>query len=169
MEQLDKIDRKIISILSKNARISLSHLSEQVYLTPPAVSSRIEKLEKAGKIKHSEEYGKEDLKNFKYVISSANLYDEILDDVEKLDTRSKPYPAKVTERVYISSDTRKSAKLKQACEFIAKLLSCYATEENAKNCIFSVTDTKLKPNCVVENVNEVIREIINGEIYLLGE
>ena len=48
MEQLDKIDRKIISILSKNARISLSHLSEQVYLTPPAVSSRIEKLEKAG-------------------------------------------------------------------------------------------------------------------------
>lgn len=36
------------SILSKNARISLSHLSEQVYLTPPAVSSRIEKLEKAG-------------------------------------------------------------------------------------------------------------------------
>ena len=48
MEQLDKIDWKIISILSKNARISLSHLSEQVYLTPPAVSSRIEKLEKAG-------------------------------------------------------------------------------------------------------------------------
>ena len=33
MEQLDKIDWKIISILSKNARISLSHLSEQVYLT----------------------------------------------------------------------------------------------------------------------------------------
>ena len=48
MEHLDKIDRKIISILSKNARISLSHLSEKVYLTPPAVSSRIEKLEKAG-------------------------------------------------------------------------------------------------------------------------
>lgn len=48
MEHLDKIDRKIISILSKNARISLSHLSEQVYLTPPAVSARIEKLEKAG-------------------------------------------------------------------------------------------------------------------------
>ena len=48
MEHLDKIDWQIISILSKNARISLSQLSEKVYLTPPAVSSRIEKLEKAG-------------------------------------------------------------------------------------------------------------------------
>lgn len=130
-----------------------------------------EKLEKAGKIKYFEEYGKDDLKDFKYVISSANLYGKILDAVEKLDTRSKPYPAKVTERVYISSDTRKSAKLKQACEFIAKLLSCYATEENAKNCIFSVTDTKLEPNCGDEDVNKVIREIIKDKkyLYLLGE
>lgn len=48
MEHLDAIDKRILTILSKNARISLSHLSEKVYLTPPAVSSRIEKLEKAG-------------------------------------------------------------------------------------------------------------------------
>ena len=40
MEHLDKIDWQIISILSKNARISLSQLSEKVYLTPPAVSSQ---------------------------------------------------------------------------------------------------------------------------------
>lgn len=47
---MDKIDLKIIRLLQENARYPLKHLAEQVYLSTPAVSSRIEKLEEAGVI-----------------------------------------------------------------------------------------------------------------------
>ncbi len=47
---MDKIDKKLISLLQENARYSLKHLAEQVYLSSPAVSSRMERLEKEGYI-----------------------------------------------------------------------------------------------------------------------
>lgn len=47
---MDKIDLKIIRSLQKNARISLKVLAEEVFLSPPAVATRIEKLEQAGVI-----------------------------------------------------------------------------------------------------------------------
>ena len=47
---MDKIDYKIIELLQKNARYPLKHLAEEVYLSTPAVSARIEKLENAGVI-----------------------------------------------------------------------------------------------------------------------
>lgn len=47
---MDKIDYKIIELLQQNARYPLKHLAEEVYLSTPAVSSRIEKLEEAGVI-----------------------------------------------------------------------------------------------------------------------
>ncbi len=42
---MDQIDWKIIEILQKNARITLSQLSKKVHLTAPAVSERILKLQ----------------------------------------------------------------------------------------------------------------------------
>lgn len=45
---MDKIDLKLIDLLQKNARYSLKHLAEEVFLSTPAVSSRILKLEEAG-------------------------------------------------------------------------------------------------------------------------
>lgn len=48
---MDKIDYKIIELLQKNARFPLKHLAEEVYLSTPAVSARIEKLEEAGIIR----------------------------------------------------------------------------------------------------------------------
>lgn len=47
---MDKIDRRLMSLLQENARYSLKQLAEQVYLSSPAVSSRIERLEKEGYI-----------------------------------------------------------------------------------------------------------------------
>lgn len=47
---MDKIDRKILSILQENARTPLKFIAEQVYLSSPAVSARIERLENAGYI-----------------------------------------------------------------------------------------------------------------------
>lgn len=43
---MDSIDKKIITLLQKNARMPLKALAEQVYLSSPAVSARIERLEK---------------------------------------------------------------------------------------------------------------------------
>lgn len=44
--QLDSIDKEILRILQKDARTPLKEIAESVYLTAPAVSARIEKLEK---------------------------------------------------------------------------------------------------------------------------
>ena len=47
---MDKIDLKLIKLLQENARYPVKHLAEEVFLSPPAVSARIEKLEKLGVI-----------------------------------------------------------------------------------------------------------------------
>ena len=46
MRNLDEIDVKILNMLKKNARTPLKELSAEVFLTTPAVSSRMEKLER---------------------------------------------------------------------------------------------------------------------------
>ncbi|MDE6005398.1 MAG: Lrp/AsnC family transcriptional regulator [Oscillospiraceae bacterium] len=42
---MDKIDQKLLAILQQNARLPLKAIASQVFLSAPAVSSRIEKLE----------------------------------------------------------------------------------------------------------------------------
>ena len=46
--KLDYIDRKIIKMLQKNARIPVKDIAKEVFLSSPAVSARIEHLEKSG-------------------------------------------------------------------------------------------------------------------------
>jgi Lrp/AsnC family leucine-responsive transcriptional regulator len=48
--ELDKIDRKILSILQKDARISITDLAEQVWLSVTPCSERVKRLEKEGVI-----------------------------------------------------------------------------------------------------------------------
>jgi len=48
--ELDHIDRKLIDMLNKNARCSLKHLAESVFLSPPAVAARLDRMEKANVI-----------------------------------------------------------------------------------------------------------------------
>ena len=45
---MDHIDREILQILQRNARASLKMIAEKTFLSSPAVSARIEKLEKDG-------------------------------------------------------------------------------------------------------------------------
>lgn len=47
---MDQIDRRIISILQKNARTSLKTLSESCFISSPAIAARITRLEKNGVI-----------------------------------------------------------------------------------------------------------------------
>ena len=48
MEKTDRIDEQIIQTLQENARIPLKALAEKVFLSSPAVSARIERLEREG-------------------------------------------------------------------------------------------------------------------------
>lgn len=48
MEKLDTIDAMLINLLQENARYPLKQLASKVFLSAPAVSSRIDKLEKKG-------------------------------------------------------------------------------------------------------------------------
>ena len=47
---MDEIDKKILSLLVENARIPLKQIAAQVFLSPPAVSARIERMERSGVI-----------------------------------------------------------------------------------------------------------------------
>lgn len=49
-QQLDSVDRKILHILQENARTTLKDIASQVYLSSPATSARIDKLEREGYI-----------------------------------------------------------------------------------------------------------------------
>ncbi|MEN6315922.1 MAG: Lrp/AsnC family transcriptional regulator [Clostridiaceae bacterium] len=42
---MDEIDKKLIKILTHNARTPLKHLAQEVFLSSPAVSGRIDRLE----------------------------------------------------------------------------------------------------------------------------
>ena len=45
---MDDLDRKILSLLAKNARMPVKEIAKQVNLTSPAVSSRIHRMEQDG-------------------------------------------------------------------------------------------------------------------------
>lgn len=47
---MDQIDRKILNALQKNARVSLKTLSEECFISSPAIAARINRLEKQGVI-----------------------------------------------------------------------------------------------------------------------
>lgn len=45
---MDQMDKKIVQILQKNGRASLKEIAAETYLSSPAVSARINRLEKEG-------------------------------------------------------------------------------------------------------------------------
>ncbi len=47
---MDHVDKKILTVLKRNARLPLKTVAEEVFLSAPAVSSRIEHMEKSGVI-----------------------------------------------------------------------------------------------------------------------
>ena len=47
---MDRIDRKILDILQKDARAPLKEIADRVFLSSPAVSARMARLESSGAI-----------------------------------------------------------------------------------------------------------------------
>lgn len=45
---MDQIDKKILNMLQKNARVSLKEMSNACYISSPAIAARISKMEDAG-------------------------------------------------------------------------------------------------------------------------
>ena len=84
MKALDTIDKEILKKLQENARIPLKDLSAEVFLTTPAVSARIEKLEKEGYIKgyHAEV----DIEKLGYVVKAYIMITVKPEDIKKLYT-----------------------------------------------------------------------------------
>ncbi|MEF9973200.1 MAG: Lrp/AsnC family transcriptional regulator [Clostridia bacterium] len=50
MQGFDAVDLRLISLLQKNARCPVKQLAAQVFMSPPAVTARLMRLEKAGAI-----------------------------------------------------------------------------------------------------------------------
>ena len=48
--ELDHVDCEILNLLGKNGRMSVKDLANEVYLSSPAASARVERLEKEGYI-----------------------------------------------------------------------------------------------------------------------
>ena len=74
---MDDIDKKIINLLQENARIPLKSLAEHVYLSSPAVSARIEHLERENIITSYEARINQTKLGF-HITASINL--EIIND-----------------------------------------------------------------------------------------
>ena len=51
MQELDRIDRRILEVLQKDGRVTNAELSERVNLSPSACHRRVQQLEKSGYIK----------------------------------------------------------------------------------------------------------------------
>ena len=49
--ELDHVDCEILNLLSKNGRMSVKDLANEVFLSSPAASARVERLEKEGYIR----------------------------------------------------------------------------------------------------------------------
>ncbi len=49
---MNSIDKKILELLQENARMPLKQIAKEVFLSSPAVSARIAKLESEGLIRH---------------------------------------------------------------------------------------------------------------------
>ena len=76
---MDDLDRKILALLAKNARMPVKEIAEKVALTSPAVSSRIHKLETDGT-----QYfvmGKVRIKVSEHFAQDGKPLDSLLEDV----------------------------------------------------------------------------------------
>ena len=92
---LDELDKKILSILQKNARNSVSNIAEKINLSVPATSDRIKKLEDLDIIKgykaiiNAQKMGldlsalitivSESSSNYEQIVKHANQMNEIVE------------------------------------------------------------------------------------------
>ncbi len=87
---MDDIDRRILKLLQANARTSLKTIAESTFLSSPAVSARIEKMEKDGIIRgyHAEV---DPMKLGYHILAFINL-DVVPEDSQSSTPMRKAFP-----------------------------------------------------------------------------
>ena len=126
---MDNIDMQILDMLQQNARTPLKAIAERVFLSSPAVSTRIEHLEKQGIIKGYSTVFDEEVVSKDYVRALIELkvtpkaqvgYDEIARHIAQ-------YPE--VESVYLVSGgydlsvTLRCHSLKEVSDYVAQRLA----------------------------------------------
>ena len=93
MDNLDEIDKKIIELLSKDAKQSIKEIAEKVNISKTPVYERIKKLERSGIIeKYIAVIDKKKLVGGMYVFCSVSLDQQKLKEIEGFKKEIKKIP-----------------------------------------------------------------------------
>ncbi|HRX30018.1 MAG TPA: Lrp/AsnC ligand binding domain-containing protein [Saprospiraceae bacterium] len=87
---IDDIDRKILNLLSQNAKMSMHEISEQISLSAAGIHQRIKKLEDQGFVKGSRiilDYEKLELRTMAFIgvfLEKAGIYYGVVDELKAI-------------------------------------------------------------------------------------
>lgn len=99
MRTLDETDARILSLLAENARQPYSEIADQVDLSPPAVSDRIDRLQESGVIRRfTLDIDRSELRSGVPVLVELSLSPGALDDA-----RSSIRSAEAVEHVFTTA------------------------------------------------------------------
>ena len=142
--QIDKFDRKIIDILTDNARISITELSSIVNLSRNAVSYRIKKLETIGVIKGYTTILNNELDDEKSVVASIMVYrknrmrnNEVIEYANKVPEVKSCYIVSGEHDVFLLLKAPSQKRIHEIWKDISNLTSVEDT-----NTVFVLSKTK---------------------------
>jgi DNA-binding Lrp family transcriptional regulator len=142
--QIDKFDRKIIDILTDNARISITELSSIVNLSRNAVSYRIKKLETIGVIKGYTTILNNELDDEKSVVASIMVYrknrmrnNEVIEYANKVPEVKSCYIVSGEHDVFLLLKAPSQKRINEIWQDISNLTSVEDT-----NTVFVLSKTK---------------------------
>jgi len=116
--QIDSLDRKIISLITKNARIAYLEVARECNVSGAAIHQRIQKLTRMGVITGSKfmiEPKKVGFKTCAYIgifLDKASLYKEVLNELEKIPEITQCHYTTGNYSVFIKMYTRDNEHLK---------------------------------------------------------
>ena len=148
MRTIDNIDRRILNALSRNSRIPLKRLAEKVHLSSPAVSARIENLEKNGYI-----VGYSTILNYEKLGNPITAFIEL--------TMSPDLRDSFNEFVVSNKDVLECYHVAGAYSMLLKV--CFSTPSQLNEFVgalqaFGKTETQIVFSCVVPPRNLFFNE-----------
>lgn len=100
MSDLDETDRRILELLAADARRSYSDIADDVGLSPPAVSDRVEKLRASGVVRRfTVDIDRSELRGGTQLLVALSPRPEYLDDV-----RAAVMDADAVEHAFVTAD-----------------------------------------------------------------
>ncbi len=142
--QIDKFDRKIIEILTDNARISITELSSIVNLSRNAIAYRLKKLETTGVIKGYTTILGDVSDNDRLVVASIMVYrknrmrnNEVVEYVNKVPEVKSCYIVSGEHDIFLLLKAPSQKRIREIWQDISNLTSVEDT-----NTVFVLSKTK---------------------------